>query len=315
MSGGGDGLDFFPLDLESGPEFLAVYAVIGLLGVLGAKLAQSITLDIADRTAPDTGPPSARSHLRLSIGHFPRPEEVPLVAYLRKGTDGVAEVLVAKAVAEGLLVPAGDRRMSVIAGSGGYSDDTHALSLKLPRGSVSIREAMQHAGRIAETRAAAMSRELLAAGLHRPATRLAAGVAVFGLAAGGVLLLGLLRLARGLSLGRPVAFLGLELAALFVICLVAARPERRTVTGDRYLKWLHDSTRSLREDVRTNVAARRDDVALAAAVAGVALIPAFLWAEQDGHGNVAAHSSCGGPSCGGGGGCGGGGCGGGGCGG
>lgn len=282
-----DHVGFFPLNLESGPEFLVVYALIGVAGVLIAKGAQHIALELADpkreeREIPVSyrrAPHAPLAHERLTVGHFPRPDEIYEVAYLRDGVRGVAEAMLSRATAEGWLTGERGGRFTIEPSELAVSDDLRQLRAAIGHGSVSVTSARSIATSLAKKKEEKLREGLINAGLLRPASRLVVGSVVYAFLAFVVLSLGMLRLVRGLELHRPVVFLVLELLAIGGAFLFLAKPRKTTGDAQKYLDWLTDATQSLRTEVQEKRAHSADDVALVAALAGVALVPAFAIAS------------------------------------
>ena len=109
--------DVPPFNMASGPEFLAFYFFISLVGLLAAVLAQITWGASIDRRAipeESSAPgPGARPYRagagptrrRLTAGWVPRPDELWAVAYLKEGTRGVANALISAALAAGWIAP------------------------------------------------------------------------------------------------------------------------------------------------------------------------------------------------------------------
>lgn len=143
-----------------------------------------------------------------------------------------------------------------------------------------------------------------------------------------VWLLGASKVIVGLERNRPVGFLIAMLVALLIVMLLFWRQPLRTKRGNELFNTLKERHQRLRNyaltlDRRTDAASVSSDLLLAAGLFGLATIlePDVVLLRQhmrpDGGDSFGSFSSaCGGSGCGGGGGgCGGGGCGGGGCGG
>ena len=102
--------DFFPFNMPAGPGFLFVY--IGLAAVLlfvGTRVRNAVARNLDESVAPK--PPIGGDVYRssaepgpLMVGVLPQPQQLWAVAWLRDGKAGVAQALLANAVAEGWLV-------------------------------------------------------------------------------------------------------------------------------------------------------------------------------------------------------------------
>lgn len=123
-----------------------------------------------------------------------------------------------------------------------------------------------------------------------------------------VLLIGQCRWFIGSAAGRPVGFLTFLQVAVGLIWLChIANTERRTLAGIEHCEKAVNDNASLKICVQAaNSQLQVDDIAMAAAVFGVATLGTAYWPAE----LSATNSSGCGSSCGGGGGCGGGGCGG-----
>lgn len=320
--------DFWPFDIPPGTEFLLVYAVIALVGVILAKVVQVGLLSMlgpteaeAEREA-DYRKPGAR-RTRLVIGVYPSIDDVQLLAYLRARQKGVAESIIVQAMAEGWLKPSQPfGTVTIYPMPNETTKASRELAANLHATTATAQQVELAASRVAERISSELARELVELGLlHAASTR---AYALFAYASVGALVfaIGAIRALRGLELNRPVGFLMLEVVAVGLVLLVAARPKRVTDKGDAYLRWIGDSTHSLRQDVAAGRNQRPTDVALAGAMTGLVAAPliATLWpttasawtSSGPDAGSSVDYSSCSSSSCGGGGGCGSSGCGGGG---
>lgn len=285
--------EFFPVNLHSGPEFLVVYFVIGVLGVLLARGVQGVVLGLFDpalKPAPRSPIGTSRApygvpqglqpeHERLTIGHFPRPDESYSIAYLRGGLDAVADVIVARATAEGWLIGHQGGSFTIHDPPPHATAASRELKTRLPHGSATVGAANAAAQEIARRLERGISEELRGRGLLRGGDRLALGVLSYGLVASGVLGLGVMRAVRGHHLGRPIGLLIAEMIVLALVFARFARPQRQSGHGQRYLAWLDGATETLRSDVQAHRTVGYDDVALAAAIGGVVVVPALVLAS------------------------------------
>src|SRR5205085_7492731 len=121
--------------------------------------------------------------------------------------------------------------------------------------------------RTAATRAASLHAPMIegtlsSAGLLRSSfVGFVSATAMLGFGALAVLI-GVVRIDRGISLNRPVAFLVVELLILALVILFAtrARMKGRSRRAERYLKWLEGATTSLRMDVSSARRTSAEDV-------------------------------------------------------
>ncbi len=330
-------VDVFPINVASGPEFLLIYALMSVLGVGLAKAANLGVLSLLTPHAP-TGPSAVDAYRqasvarrKLTIGAWPSVDDVLAVAFLRAGERGVAEAIVAQAVAEGWLTPASHpgAAWSVHPIPRDAALASRGLAAELHATAVTTHQVRSAATIVAARRTGDLERELAELGLLHPPGRMLVGSVAYATVGLSLLGVGALRATRGIELGRPIGFLVLEMIAVAVALFLFRKASRLTSAGDRYLKWLGASTVSLRHDVYAGRTRRPADVALVGATAGLVAIPflAAAWpgtawgstagstfgaAEVPTGSSACSSSSCSSSSCGGGGGCGSSSCGGGG---
>jgi uncharacterized protein (TIGR04222 family) len=340
--------DFFPFNLPSGGPFLAFYTfvivstllLITALRSLLPRLLQRPALPPPTEDSPTGGDSPYRAaglrpapaHRPLTLGYLPRSDELYAIAYLKEGSRGVANLLIAQALAAGYLRPKSDGDAEEASTDELVFVKTATPSEPLARAfhdELRARKSIDKAGlqTLAESSAAAsaptITQQLESAALvpSEHARTVTAAVAVLVLLA--ALAIGGMRMIRLLTLHRYIAFLTMQMIFLGVVGLILALRQLKAPRGDEYLSWLDDATHSLRADVATG---RRDgarDVGLALAVGGLTAVAAAPLLSPLGAVfivptpvvSTSSGSSCGGGSgCGGGGGCGGGCGGGGGCG-
>jgi uncharacterized protein (TIGR04222 family) len=330
--------DFFPFNVGPGTEFLLVYAVIGLVGLLVAKAAQALVLGLMTPVRPP--PPRQQEGYRhaatqprhLAVGTFPSIDDVLHIAYLRAEKAGVAEAILTQATAEGWIRPASEApgRLAVFPLPNEASHASRELAVNLHATYIAPADARRAAALVADRKVPELHNDLVGMGLlHSDGARFWAVITYAAIAAV-VLGIGAIRTLRGIELDRPVAFLVIEILVFGAVLAKLARPAKRTSHGEMFLAWVMNSTVSLREDVRSGRAQRPIDLALAGATAGLFAVPivAAMWpapaaastvfgGTSDGSFSASScsSSSCSSSSCGGGGGCGsscggGGGCGG-----
>jgi len=267
--------------------------------------------------------PGRVTERRLAIGAIPGDDDVWLIAYLRGGVGGVAELLACKALDGGYLAADGDRIVRTEKPAGA---DAHPFVRELLaelgsgqsgsalRGAAKL-VAMQHESDfVDQARVLDLERsESLITGLR--AISFAGAALAF--------VLGAIRIVvrSEVSGGRAPVPAVLICAMLGVVVYAFATiPKRHTEssTKKRYLAWLSDATASLTSDV---MAGRRTgrEAALAVAVGGGSVLPMYIMVptafadprpvvtSSTSGGSSCGSSSCGSSSCGGGG-CGGGGC-------
>jgi uncharacterized protein (TIGR04222 family) len=316
-------VDFFPFNMESGPAFLVFYAALAFVGLNFVGVVRTFVGGWLDGRAATGGPNPA-----LVVGRVPPADDCLAVAYLREGTNGIANTLVSEAVAEGWLRPPPSPKQPSKPSQEPFSVRDRPPSL---RAAVPLHQALTRAGTAAHTASAvrrfakeaarAIERDLAprltAAGLVRaPATVWSLRVLV-ALGGGLILLVGLVRILRAVELNRPFTLLAWEMVAVAIAILGMgfSSATRESRLRGRYLDWLDGATTSLQADVTSGRRREARDVALAVAVGGVAILAPPLYESlssafastprptaSTGRGSS---SSCSSSSCGGGGGCGG----------
>jgi uncharacterized protein (TIGR04222 family) len=335
-------LDFPPFNIDSGPQFLAIYLVIA---VCGAWLAKAARVQVVARrekaaraaSAANEQPAGYRipaerwwTHWPLTIGSMPMREEHLRIAYLKGGLGGVASALVASAVANGWLAPDPSGAFGVGTPPAEVLAEEQALFREVDKRTATITNVMAAARKVAGRWATPYEDDLLRAGhLRSDATRAAGRWAVIWIGVA-ILAIGAARAARGIELQRPIALLVVMMIGVVIAIFVIARVERISTAGKEYLAWLDATTTTLRADVQAGRDRVPTDILLAASLAGMFVVPDIAMAATaspqavrsfaaagatSGSPMAGPGSSCSSASCGGGGGCGGGGCGGGGCGG
>jgi uncharacterized protein (TIGR04222 family) len=287
----------------SGPDFLAIYAVL---------LALATVVAVFDR----------RRRLRAGAGGRPMPGEVLdtyEAAYLNGGPQLVAAAALAS-LRQALAIRVSDGRpvttAELPAGAHPVERDVYRAVEKLPRagGRPSLRLLADGAPRIAELRVELERRGLALSEEQRSRARRA------WLWYLPVLGLGVARAVAGSINGKPIAFLVMLLILTGLLAMgVGAKPRMVTRAGRRLFGTVR---RGGPQSVFHAGGPVTAGLAGAVALGGTGV----LWTEDNelastlglrrtgGPGSSASASGCG-SSCGGGGGCGGGGCGGGGCGG
>lgn len=331
-------LDFSPFDLASAGAFLVLYALFAAVGLaalawlrarLGHRLDEAAARAETRRAAAAPGRAAGMTpHRRLAIGWIPQHGELPAIAWLREGSAGVANLLIATALADGWLgADAAGRGPPFFVVGAPNTDEPlqgrlHAL-LSRPSTDPIEPGVVKAAAREAASHSS-IEVDLAAAGFLRTGgTHLRLAVALMG-AGLPILAVGALRALRIMTLGGPIGLLALELAAAGVaVGCIAFRRRRDTDAARAYLAWLADATVALQADVAVGRRHEPDAVALAAAVGGFRLITstpllaplssAFFSLPVAAPADAAPsiNSSVAPSSCGGGGSCGGGDCGGG----
>lgn len=276
---------FFPVDVSSVAEFVATYAVIGVLGLAVGKLIATLVASAFDRSAPEAsraarGAASDDPHEPLTEGFLPKPDELPAVGYLKGGLDGFSAAIVADALATGWLYHVPGTRVGA---RGSYAlgrlpkdastlaaELATALSRKGPLDPAAVRDA---ARAVALRHEAATLAQLEAAGLSRTfAERLGASLAMW-IVTGLVLAIGVLRCVRDHALGASLAPALLETALFAAGAVAFSGVPRRSDRGQRYVDWLEVSTTALRRRVAEGAEPSVADTALAAALVGLGAGP------------------------------------------
>ncbi len=347
--------DFFPFNLSSGPDFLGFYflfALSALIGVAYLRRAVGVRIDrsyssahlpIFTGTAMHANPYRAQGssapveRKRLTVGWIPKPDEYLAIAYLKGGEHSVANTLISAAMAAAWLTCLKEKPGTALLANVMPPEDPglaafHARLSAYHNPELTLAEVRNAATSAASSLGAGISRDLDATGMVRSATTVRNLSLIPWLSGALVLGVGMIRLLRALELNRPASLLVLEMLFVMVIFVIMASTTSATSTlRKEYLRWLDDSTISLRTDVASG--RRRDptDVGLAVAVGGAsvladaiplamiysAMVPApMVIASSSSSDSSSSGSSCGGgggsscgggggSSCGGGGGCGG----------
>jgi uncharacterized protein (TIGR04222 family) len=324
---------FFPFDMPPSEGWVVIYLALAL-SVLGMTYVMCDMIGAAaDRAnAPHLTPlsligpggvyrtPPTPPHERLAIGHVPRPDEVWAIAYLRGKTKAVAEVLVSHAIAGGYLAPdpSGEKFNRTTAPM--PDDPILAGFVGEPGGSARPAEEIRaEAVLYASALAAQLEADLVVARAYR-SSGLVTLLTLIMLAGGAVAVaIGIIRIIVRLDVSHgqapvPVVIVIAMLVVAGIAIWMAATKHRVSRHAKRYLDWLKDATSSLCADVSSGRRSTGHEVAIAAAIAGAAILPMYaamnaLFVAP----TPASSGSCSSSSCGGGGGCGGGCGGGGGC--
>jgi len=300
-----------PLDLR-GSEFLAFY-----LAWSGAVLA--VLWVVRERWERQTPPDGTRSIGRFAPGSYPREEDAYAIALLRGGPAETARALLARLVAEGSLAVVGREVQRPDPPADGVRLEPLELEalrcLLLPSGSgMEAREAEKKILRVVQERSAPIQSDLEHQGLAPVEAQRRVYNRLRHIALAAILGLGLVKIFVGVSRGRPVGFLILLLAVFGFACLAMLRTPLQTPAGRQYLAWLQQSHRGLVQMIGQGRRTGQGELALAAGIYGLKILPAFApllvaltpqTSSDSGSGCSSSSSS----------GCGGGGCGGGGCGG
>ena len=217
-------MEFWPFDIESGPDFLGFYFLLMLVALTAAGWLAHV---IASRTpAKPFAQPALRAAVppgqayrqpggsppprqRLTIGFIPWPDEHWAIAYLRGGNAAVADLLLCTALASGWLVDTGNSMFSLGAPAPHFPllAQLHAQLARMNQPSIAQTAVRAMATLVAIGAEKDLQAELEAAGFLRSRGargRARALVWVVGLF---VLAVGVIRTVRGISLDHPVAFL------------------------------------------------------------------------------------------------------------
>lgn len=279
--------DFFPFNIDSGPAFLGIYALIAIVGLLLAKAAQerairrseeetNAALAVKEQPAGYRVPAERPwAHQRLTVGFMPMREEHLRIAYLKGGNDAVASALVASAVAHGWLGI--DLFGSIRVGSPaqGALAEEHALWRRIKSNASSVASVMEAARKVARSLESSYADDLLGAGFLRTQATRRAGRWTVLLIGAAILGIGAIRALRGVELGRSIQFLMIEMAGVGIglVVILASRVERISAAGKAYLEWIDAATTTLRADVRAGRDQDPVDVLLAASLAGIFVVP------------------------------------------
>jgi len=330
-------IDEFPFNVPAGTEFLRFYLLLSAAVLVLSWMIRGAVRDRLDQ--PQRASPSApaRDSYRggqapagqLEIGRIPGYEDVPALAYLFGGEGRVADTLIADAFLEGWLSP----ELTIVASPQDAAQRQLHERLAAHGGEKLSYGQIQSAARaVAARMSPALRATLERDGLLRTnATRFTLRVIVVG--AGALLIaVAVLRIAARSALPGPVPFplwLLLAMLAVGAVTVWMARRDELPRATAAYRSWLESASHSLLIDVHSGRRRAPDDIGLAVAISGIAVLMAhpelaIYAAEAHAHAAALAWSttntanSCGGStststSCGGGGSCGGGCGGGGGC--
>lgn len=308
-----------PLDM-TGPEFLRFYLVYGLCGLAVAGLLRMLW----NRGV------AANAELRWTPGYYPRDGEAYGIALLRGGPKEAARTLLGRLLALGYVAVENGEVVKTEKAKDLFGLDP--LERQVLQ-SLAPRQSLAKAESLIEGRAgiafSEIEQDLERQGLVPPqaARNWLRGIFVLALLA--VPGLGVAKLVVAISRGRfNIGFLLILLAVYTAVTFILLLPPRRTAAGRRYLSWLKDSHRGLRDLLASGRREDAGETALAAGIFGIGSLPllsGLLLApppprrKEDGSGGCGGGDggggSSGGGGDGGGGGCGGGDGGGGGCGG
>lgn len=275
-----DFFDFFPFNMHSGFDFLVLYAGIGMVGLVVLTLVRHTLGMHLDSLARAAGSPGMR---RLTIGEVPSPEQYYAIAYMLHQEPGVANTLIAVAHAAGCITPNPANAQSYLISNQPTAPDHPIFRSFLGR----LIAAGSEAGVTTEStatevkmaaRAAAteyknqLNDELRASGLVRTSETTSRVYSAIWL--GGALLLafGGIRLVRAIILDHRFLLLVAEMLLMALMVFIISRRAGESVLRAEYVKWLRDSTLSLRVNVNTGWSATPDAVGLGVALDGVAII-------------------------------------------
>ncbi len=87
-------VDFFPFNMESGPQFLLFYAAFAFVGLNAVRIVRNLLGRWLDGRVGAGSPGGG-----LAIGRVPRADDCLAVAYLREGSRGIANTLISEAMA------------------------------------------------------------------------------------------------------------------------------------------------------------------------------------------------------------------------
>jgi uncharacterized protein (TIGR04222 family) len=265
--------DVWPFNVSSGPLFLLIYAGLSVAVLVLARLWTQVIGTASDGhayararalAAKEASSPSGLSayrrpadpHQRFTMGTLPRGDELWAIAHLRAGDTGVSDLLLATALASGWLYPVPEVWNGLALAASAVSNDPvsdrfiRALRAD-PAAKLTYINSRWTAREVAKGVGPDLRRQLEKVGLIRGAAVRTAMTVVL-LVTGTVLnMVAMVRITRGLSLGRPVGLLVFELlVAAMTTCVLAFLAYRsRSMIGAAYLRWLRDVTPSLKADV------------------------------------------------------------------
>jgi uncharacterized protein (TIGR04222 family) len=352
--------DFFPFNMASGPAFLAFYFFFALAAFVGAiylRRAVGARIDRAIVTSTRSSAPIAGTNAdpyraqgvvaptdrkRLTVGWIPGVDEHWAIAYLKGGERNVANTMISVAMASGWLSTEKEKPGFAHFRGANLPDDPGLLAFhkrlaSYQASTLTLFDVRLAAGTATTDMRPEIIRDLDATGMERSPATVRTLTWIVWLSGAFTVGVGMIRFVRAVELNRPAGFLIIQMLLFaFAFWILAFTTSTKSTLHREYLRWLDDSTISLRTAVRNGRRSDPTDVGLAVAVGGAsvlaahtsfvaihrALVPEPVAVASGGSsgsssdsssssfGGGSSCSSGGGSSCGGGGGGGGGGCGG-----
>lgn len=266
-----DLLNFYPFNIRSGFEFLFLYTVFAIAGLIVLSvLRRGYGKHLDEQSIPVAS--------MLRIGQVPSQEQYYSIAYLQRGLTGVAETLIAMAHACGAIQPTPGVAKHFI-----YVADANVPAQPLLRqflDAVKPKEGTDieastikaEAQAVARSNRQALEAELRSAGMIRSEanqSRVYSAVWLGGLV---ILMVGILRILWAISLGHRFLFLAVEVILVGLGVYLIARKSDEAPIKDSYLDWLRDTTAGLRLNVNTNWDTTPQAVGLGVAIDGAAIL-------------------------------------------
>jgi uncharacterized protein (TIGR04222 family) len=264
--------DFYPFNIRSGFEFLFVYSIFSLAGLLLLSVMRrnyGMRLDSAAL---------ASDGAMLRVGQVPAQEQYYTIAYLQRGLTGVTETLIAMAHSCGALkpVPAKPKHFlwTLDPSLPAHPILRQFLTAIAPKEGDEVEAATIKAEATATARAfkSEFERELRAAGMIRSdenRNKVYSAVWLGGLL---ILAVGLIRILRAMLLGHKFLFLAIELLVIGIWIYNIAKKSDEAPIKDSYLEWLRNTTASLRLNVNTNWDTTPQAVGLGVALDGASIL-------------------------------------------
>ncbi|HNN97088.1 MAG TPA: TIGR04222 domain-containing membrane protein, partial [Pseudomonadota bacterium] len=266
--------DFYPFNIRSGFEFLFIYAVFSIAGLLLlSTLRRSYGMRLDSKSMPPGG-------AMLRIGQVPTQEQYYTIAYLQRGLVGVTETLIAMAHSCGALKPVPEKPKQFLWSLDPSTPAHPILSQFLlairPKEGDEVEAATIKAEAQATARAykSELEKELRAAGMIRSdenRNRVYSAVWLGGLF---LLSIGLIRILLAMAQGHKFLFLAIEIVIIGIwVHRIASKSDEAPIK-DAYLEWLRNTTASLRLNVNTNWDTTPQAVGLGVALDGATILGA-----------------------------------------
>jgi hypothetical protein len=275
-------LDFPPFNWPVGTYWATLYVVaslviLGLCHVVGRLRASRIAARWRDpdHDSSSAGRREPRAHERLRIGFIPHGDELWTIAWVRGGAKEVANTLLAVAIASGHVIEHADRTTGkllhvVVPHSPGdplYEGFLAGIRSDPANAYVAGLAVAADADATLRLDAERAGFKRTAAGFQAYQTAMLVGLAMCEIIGGARLIV-----RSTMDAARPTQLIHMMLLVGGLAALWIARESRSWNVGRKYLAWLADATHSLRADVAEGRRSHPNEVGLAVAAGGAALL-------------------------------------------